>query len=283
MFIASLVNYFGLGCEGKYNPDGFWCLSLISMKLGKYEVLLEQDQSIISMKDRPKGMYHTSTLKISGIRSYSEGEKVVHDICALLSLASMSQVRAYHLEFEGQNRRFSVVGEAMYFRPLIDTNNGGNVKKFLERSWPAYRKLKRSRKLAEVIYMLTTCELPKLPLEVRLGQIFIVLENLKSTYARFSKIPFVEGSYREISNPPKPNPIKERKLFFEELLKRMFKSAGMTVRLRRIIKLRNEIIHFGLSRKPYESLRKNYDFCHDIVREYLLRLLGYKGEYTGLI
>jgi len=49
--------------------------------------------------------------------------------------------------------------------------------------------------------------------------------------------------------------------------------------LRRITNLRNEIIHFGLSRKPYTSLRKNYDFCHDIVREYLLRLLGYKGEY----
>lgn len=279
MFIASLVNYFGLGSERKHNPDGSWCLSLIKLRLGKHDVVLEQDESVISMRDRPKGMMHTTILKISGVKTYTEGEKVVHDICLLLSLASMSQVRAYHYEFEDKIRNVSVVGEAMHFRPLIETNNGENIKKFLELSWPTYRKLKRRRKLAEVVDMLTTCELPILPLEVQLGQIFIILENLKSTYARYSKIPFVGGFYRELSDPPKANPKKERKLSFEVLLQGMLRSVGMRVRLKRMVNLRNEIIHFGLSRKPYESLRINYDFCHDIVREYLLRLLGYKGEY----
>lgn len=59
----------------------------------------------------------------------------------------------------------------------------------------------------------------------------------------------------------------------------MFEDVGMNPRLKQVVRLRNEIIHFGLSRKPYASLRKDYDYCHDIVREYLLRLLCYDGEY----
>ncbi len=279
MFIAHLVNYFGLGVERNHEPDGSWYLTIINLKLGKYRVSLEQDKVVIDNKDRTSGMKHTTVLRVEGVKTYSEGEKVVYDICSLLSLASMSQVRAYHFEFKEINRTVAVVGEAMNFRPLIEVRNGDTVKLYLESVWPTYRKLKRTRKLPEVIDMLTSCELPKIPLEVQLGQIFIILENLKSTYAKYSKIPFIFGFYRELSSPPKPNPKKEKRLSFEYLLNRMFKGVGMTVRMKRIIALRNEIIHFGLSRKPYESLRKNYDFCHDIIREYLLRLLGYKGEY----
>jgi len=280
MFKAWLVNYFGLGSERKYNPDGSWCLCLIRLKLGKYNVLLEQEGTAIANKRKhPQGTVHTSTLTISGVKSYSEGEKVAHDICSLLSLASMSQVRAYHFEFGDKVKTIAVVGEAMYFRPLIQINNGNAVKLFVESTWSKYRKLKRSRKLPEVIEMLTTCELPKIPLEVKLGQIFIILENLKSTYANYNKVPFKDGFYRELSNTPKSNSKKGKRLSFEILLQKMLKSVGMSPGLKRIIRLRNEIIHFGLSRKPYESLSNNYDFCHDVVREYLLRLLEYKGDY----
>lgn len=167
----------------------------------------------------------------------------------------------------------------MHFRPLIEIHDGDAVKSYMEQVWTKYRKLKRARKLSEVINMLTTCELPKLPLEVRLGQIFVLLENLKSTFAKQANIPFISGFFRELSNPPKADPKKEKKLSFKELLQRMLATEGMKPRLTRIISLRNEIIHFGLSRKPYKSLKKNYDYCHDIVREYLLRLLGFSGEY----
>ena len=279
MFIASLVNYFGLGCERKICSDGSWSLSFIPCKLGRYRVLIEQDEDVISNKLKPEGMVHTTILKVSGVKSYSEGKKVVSDICSLLSLASMSQVRPYHFKFKNNEERISIVGETMFFRPLIEILDGSAVKSFLESTWSTYRKLKRSRKLGEVIEMLTVCELPKLPLEVQLGQMFIILENLKSTYARYNKIPFINGFYRQLSTPPKSNPSKEPKLSFEALLGKMLRSSGMRPGLKRIVNLRNEIIHFGLSRKPYSSLTRNYEFCHDIVREYLLRLLGYKGKY----
>ena len=127
--------------------------------------------------------------------------------------------------------------------------------------------------------MLTICELPNLPLEVKLGQMFIILENLKSTYANYSEIPFISGFYRELSIPPKSNPKKEKRLSFENLLSQMLIDVNIKVSLKRIIRLRNEIIHFGLSRKPSSSLNKNYDFCHDVVREYLLKTMGYNGNF----
>jgi len=216
---------------------------------------------------------------VSGVKSYSEGESIVKDICCLLSLASISQVVAYQYDFEGHTKIISVRGEAMYFRPLLEIHDGKLIKSYLEQVWKNYRKLKRPRKLSEVIDMLTICELPKLPLEIQLGQIFIILENLKSTYAKYSGIPFIEGYFRVISSPPKQNPKREPTLSFKDLLEKMLIAENMNPRTKRIINLRNEIVHFGLSRKPYESLRKNYEYCHDIVREYLLRILGYSGDF----
>jgi len=268
-----------LPCESKDYHDGSWCLCLIRLKLGKYRIELEQDRSVVTNNLRPEGFVHTSEISIAGVKSYAEGEFVVRDICNLLSLASMSQVRPYHFEFSGHAKTITVVGQAMRYRPLLEIQDGLAVKSYLEKVWPKYRKLKRIPKLPEVIDMLTTCELPGLPLEIQLGQIFIILENLKGTFAKQSGIPFVAGFFRELSTPPKPKPKNEKTLGFNELLKRMLAAEGMKPKLKRITNLRNEIVHFGLSRKPYESLRNNYDYCHDVVHEYLLRLLGFSGEY----
>ena len=126
--------------------------------------------------------------------------------------------------------------------------------------------------------MLTIAELPVQPLEVKLAQIFIVMENLKGTFATKTGIPFFKGYFQDNAYPNRPLH-KQPRIGFEALLTSMFKDVGMKPSLRRIVRLRNEIIHFGLSRKPYSSLRKDYDYCHDVVREYLLRLLNYEGEY----
>ncbi|WP_345427511.1 hypothetical protein [Halioxenophilus aromaticivorans] len=279
MFKAKIANYFGTGSEVKHYQDGSWCLCLIKMKLGKYRVELEQNPSILWNAEQPQGFVETTCISVAGVKTFSEGQSVVLDICYLLSLASMSQVTPYHFEFRGSAKSLSAVGQSMRYRPLLEIHDGSVVKSYLEKVWPNYRKLKRSRKLPEVIDMLTTCELPGLPLEIQLGQMFVILENLKGTFAKYSGIPFVAGFFREISNPPKTNTKKEKQLSFNDLLTKMLAAEGMKPKLKRIIRLRNEIIHFGLSRKPYESLIKNYDYCHDVVREYLLRLLGYSGEY----
>ena len=221
----------------------------------------------------------TSRIEIGGVKQFSEGESIVDDVCRLLAFAAISQVVPFEYRMGRHVKRISVSGQSWQFRPVISIIDGDITASYLEKVWPIYRKEKRRRKLAEVIEMLTFAELPLQPLEIRLAQIFIILENLKGTYARARGYPFVKGRFRRASSPPKTDPSKERTWSFEELLTEMLNEVKMKPRLRRVIQLRNEIIHFGLSRKPYESLIKQYDSCQDIVREYLLRFLGYDGLY----
>ena len=59
----------------------------------------------------------------------------------------------------------------------------------------------------------------------------------------------------------------------------MMKSAGMHKGLKQIVGLRNEIIHSGLSRKPHSQQWKMYERIQDIIREYLIRVLEYDGNF----
>jgi len=279
MFKAQVANYFGHGNSPTINANGSLSKNIILLKLGRYRVRIKQKTEVISNKLRPNGFIHTSEIEIEQIKNFATGERIVNDLCQLLSLVSMSQVRPINYEFNNIKKSINVSGQSMSYRPLITIMDGEVVKSFIEQVWPQYRKLKRSRKLFEVIEMMTVAELTIQPLEVQLAQAFIILENLKGTYARSKNIPFIKGYFREISSPPKADPAKEKKLGFERLLKDMLDEVGMSPSLRKVIQLRNEIIHFGLSRKPYESLLKHYDTCQDLIREYLLRILGYQGEY----
>ncbi len=278
LFTSNIANYFGHGNTRTDYSDGGFSWNVLCLNLGKYKARVIQDRKVVTNKVKPKGMVYTTDVEIYGVKKYKEGESIVNDLCRLLSLASFSQVVPFCYTFSGEGRQINIYAEAMKFRPLIAINDGDTVHAYIEKTWTPYRKLKRIRKLAEVIEMLTIAELPAQPLEVKLALIFIVLENLKGTYAKQSGIPFCKGYFRDHTTNNKPLEEQPR-LSIKTLLMLMFKGVGMKPSLRRILKLRNEIIHFGLSRKPYSSLSKDYDYCQDIVREYLLRLLNYKGKY----
>ena len=278
LFTAQVANYFGIGNTRTDYQDGGWSWNVLCLELGRYRLRVVQDREVVANKIKREGLIYTTDIEIAGVKKFEEGEHVVNDLCRLLSLASFSQVVPLQYFFSRCGKRLNIPAQAMHFRPLIEIRNGNKTQAYLEKTWMSYRKNKRSRKLAEVIEMLTIAELPVQPLEIKLAQIFIVMENLKSTFARKSGMPFCEGFFRDHRYPSKP--LRKRpKIRFEELLTRMFKDVGMKPSLRRVINLRNEIIHFGLSRKPYSSLRRDYDYCHDVVREYLLRLLRYEGDY----
>lgn len=279
VFKARVANYLGVGNARTDYGKGGWSWNVLECQLGRYHVRIIQDRDIVAHRTKRTGLLHTSNFEIDGVQEFSQGKTVANDLCRLLSFAAMSQVVPFEYCFEGITRRISVSAESMCFRPVLDIRDGKLIASYLGQVWACYRRRKRQRKLAEVIEMLTIAELPSQPLEVRLAQIFIILENLKSTYARASGIPFVKGYFREISVPPKANAAKEKALGFEELLQRMLLEVGLRPRLTRVRQLRNEIVHFGLSRKPYKSLRHHYDNCQDIIREYLLRYLKYRGRY----
>lgn len=152
---------------------------------------------------KPGGLVHTSRIEVEEATSLSEGQTVVNDICRLLTFAAMSQVVAFEYCMGNKRLKKSVIGESWSYRPVIDIRDGNLTAAYLEKVWSTYRRQKRRRKLDEVIQMLAIAESPSQLLETQLTQIFVVMENLKYTYARARKYPFVEGFFRKISSPPK--------------------------------------------------------------------------------
>lgn len=138
-----------------------------------------------------------------------------------------------------------------------------------------YLRLERARKLPLVIDYLVRAEQPGQPMEIQLLIAFVVLENLKSTYAKSASIPFKKGFFRKIPRPQRGSDTYS----FEELLQLMFRDVGMRKGLKRIIRLRNQIIHSGVSHRTYSWQRAKYEHLQYLIREYLLRLMRYNGEY----
>lgn len=74
---------------------------------------------------------------------------------------------------------------------------------------------------------------------------------------------------------------QRRYLSFEDLLRDMMKGVGMRRGVRRIIDLRNDLIHSSTSALPVKSQWLRYETAMRLSQEYLLRLLGYRGYYRA--
>jgi len=215
-------------------------------------------------------------------RTFEKAKKSVTDICNLLAFATGSRVSPYGYEFpdgSGNKSFHSVIGTTEYFRPVIEVVNGASVRQYVERLWSKYQSLKKKRNLPVIFDYLVKAELPQQPVELKLLIAFVVFEGLKDTYAKTNRIPYARGFYRKVSSPPLPNPAREPRYTFEELLTEMLRVARMRKGLKRITTLRNQIIHSGLSRRPDKSNWRTYERSQDIIREYLLRILEFRGTY----
>lgn len=200
---------------------------------------------------------------------------IVDRICWLLSFAGLSRVVRYGHDYLGEgidkNRR-TIVDATMYFRPTLEIHDGGLIKGFIEQTYPIYKEYEADRKLNVAIDYLLQAERPSIPTECKLVFAFVLLENLKHTFARSKRIPFIKGFFRK-------SPDFREQYNFAELLNMMFSEVGMNPNLEQVIDLRNEILHSGLSARSHKESWGMYENIHDIIREYLLRILGYKGEY----
>ena len=86
----------------------------------------------------------------------------------------------------------------------------------------------------------------------------------------------LKGAFRK---PPKKPGKPGEKYQFEALLLEMLRSVNMHREVTPIINLRNEIIHSGLSQTSHTQQWRMYEHVQDLVREYLIRLLCYHGEF----
>jgi hypothetical protein len=261
-------------------PSGAWIRSRTRFRLGGFDFeLLRTPESFSTRPSEMKGGFHyTHDLSVADVRpsDLKRVERIVEEITELLSFGTLSHVVKFSQQYPEATYRRSVRGVSLYFRPAF--TEGDEIRRLLELTWPLYRKLRRRRKLNVVIDYLVTAESGQ-PLEVQLLIASAVLECLKSTYAAVAGYKYIKPAWRKLSVPPKVNPKKEPLLSFEELLREMLAKVHIRRPLRRLIQLRNDIVHNGVTGRPYDSQYASYENSQELVREYMLRLLGYTGKF----
>ena len=199
---------------------------------------------------------HTTTIELEDVSSANRSfsENVANELVWLLSFATMSPVRplAYRRGTNGHYLRTSQKTDI--YRPTIESNDGVVVRSFLESTWKRFRRLKRKRRLDRIIDYMVLADGPDQPIEVSTLLLFTALESLKATHS-----PGVRG-------------------MFERRVQAMIAAVDMKRGMRQLVALRNRLIHEGIAPMSHSSLIAHHDRLHDILREYLCRLLGYKGE-----
>lgn len=256
-----------------------WSRNIVKFECAGREFIFTQHENVVTNYRQFKGQFcETSEVVVKNVQPDDVGKilEVLDRICWLLSFASLSSVICYGHDYPDGSafgHRKSVIGIANFFRPTINIRDGGTIKSFVEQAYAGYTQNEKPRKLNVVIDYLVQAEHPNQPTELKLILAFILLENLKDTFARSKSIPHIKGYFRK---QPRPN---GQKYGFEELLHMMLREVGMRKGLKRIVKLRNEIIHSGLSRKPHRWQWIMYENIHDIIREYILRFIDYHGTY----
>jgi hypothetical protein len=221
---------------------------------------------------------HTTTLFVRDVRQDKQqaAERIVADLCHLLSFATMSQVRPFAYAYGGTRRRWNGEGAVLQWRPPIELD-GAAIASFVEKTWSSYRTLKRSRALAELTHFLTLTDHSDQPIEVRMLLAFVALENMKGTWARSQRIPYRRGQF--LKTVYKKGRAKQVPWKFEELLQRMFQQVTMRPPLRRIVRVRNQIVHFGITTRSFRANIDYYERTKALEHEYVLRLLGYAGRF----
>ncbi|BCV50601.1 hypothetical protein [Shewanella algae] len=275
--VCYLSNLLVMGIETTDTETGGWVRNKISLTVAGLRIDIYQEPEFINAKKSElRGQFIESTKLI--VKDIDENDidyavAVVKKISNLLSFATCSEVSFYGWNIKGTHRShmWSVRARYCYFRPPFCCVDTSLIKMLIETCFDSYSEIHEQRDLNVVVDLLNTPEVNNLQVELKLATLFILLENLKSSYAKSSGYKYKDGFYWSVDN---------KKYFFQSLLLEMFKAVGMDVNLKKIKNLRNEIIHSGLSQLPYDEQLAIYANCRDIVTEYILRLVGYKGEFS---
>ena len=189
-------------------------------------------------------------------------KSIIYCLADLFSFSTTAQVRFCRIKYGNTEMSMGKSGVPARSK-IFDTPSC--IKEFVEKCWDTYIQLRERRELKVVIEMLVSIDLVNLPIESKLSIIFILLENLKYTYAK-------DKGY---SNT------KKKKLEFKGILKEMFEEYGIKDDLSDVVKLRNDIIHQGLSEIPFEEQKNILLFCRELIIEYFIRLVGCAGMFSS--
>jgi hypothetical protein len=289
LFEAYAANCLLIGEQALHLGDGGWTRGLIRLSLSGCDLELRQEPWVITGTpwSDVRGIWrHTTTFRINNVSEQERDSAVdrVRALSELLSFITASEVAFFgwkHPVGPTTAHRWTSSGFTNYFIPVLDTHNGELVRSFLETAWPHFSRERARRKLGEVFHYLALGERGDTPLELQLAIQFVVLEQLKHSFAISNGYVFI-APFFHVPGTVKPSKASGRG--FQALLQAMFGSLGMTPDLGDIVDLRNEILHSGLSARPFSELVAMKGNVIAIVREYLLRLLQYNGRfYTGQV
>ncbi len=201
--------------------------------------------------------------------------ETIERICWLLSFATQSHVACYGYDYpDGSSHK---VRKGMYragqnVDPVIDPADGSAIRMFVDQAYPQFKTLEGARSLKVVIDYMLQAARPGLPMECRLVFLSVLLENMKQTYGTQSRFAFKRGKFVD---PDTKDPLS-----FQKMMSRMFGSEGMTPNLRSLVDLRNDVLHTGVVNMTIQQQKAQHDAVTDLIREYLLRLLGFKGTFN---
>jgi hypothetical protein len=202
-------------------------------------------------------------------------KRLVDGVCWLLSFATLSPVACFSYLSPGRSSGGPVRPGLQCLRSTVDVSDGSIVRKFLEQTYAPYCRFRRTRRLNVIFDYLVSAEREPRIIDIQFLLAFITLESLKDTYAKSKKYHFISGRYRK--GPTK----NSQEYHFRELIEGMLKEVKMSIGLKRLIRFRNIIVHSGVMQRTGKSKLRIYARVHDLIREYLLRLLGYRGPYNS--
>jgi hypothetical protein len=279
-FVQNLPMY---GAEITVKPDGSCIRNVMRVTHGSNEFVLRQSEDFLKHLHKSGlpallgASVETTLIEVAGV---SEGEQEsvltkITSLCWLLSFASQSLVACYGHSYPANSgtKKQATHGEINARRPVIDINDPEQLVRFAKITFNGYLAIEQERKLRSVIHYLHEAGLPSRPLEVSIVLLFVALENLKHTYAVSVGYRFVGGVFREQNGKTKIN--------FESMCGRLFDSVGMNPNLAPLVSLRNDVIHSGLTGLTPQAQQSHKAELSDLIREYILRLIGYNGSYMS--
>lgn len=278
------------------------------VKCGNFSFAFKQHNISLKQNDFINETKITTTVTVLNIKDDQTKDvlDIIDDLCWLLSFALQSPIHRQSYKINSKDTNSSNCSEYTINPPAyIIENRGQYIRQFIEQVYPTFKKIKSSRELTVVFGYLLEINQPKLAIETKLIISYVLMEQIKRTYAEMlgyikNDILFEHPKYPDLEVPPKDienynlikyrgNSIYRHKQFGKcgstEMIKRTFEHVKISrEETQNIIEKRNQMIHeglllpFGDENYTVQAI-KDLHSVNNLLREYLLNILNYKGEY----
>lgn len=240
----------------------------------------------------------TTTITVQNIENtqIQQALEIIDDLCWLLSFAQQSVVSRHGYKIGSTEHWTNCSGIIINPKTCLIENCGKEIRNFIEQVYPTFQKLKSIRQLTVVFGYLCEANRSPLALEAKLILHYVLIENLKHTFALEQGFKLRNGKYIHPQYPPQDHNCKNKEeyCFVEsigqyihkfygqcgstEMTKRMFGSIGIGKNnkiIKEALDKRNKMIHEGIllpvndpqySKKAIEDLYN----VSNLLRKYLL-------------